>query len=379
MNKKFAIKKWFKFDEISYLYALSGIVFLAAFFLLIWFGYGYIKSKFTGDNIVDPTPEEQTHEGKVCDYPRILDGVCVEKTDDVKPNIIIVMLDNHMDARPQNDLAEASIVYEAPVEGNFTRFMAVYPIDAEAKKAGPVRSARPYFLDWVSEYGEAMYMHVGGSPEALEEIKTYGIFDMNEFYRGWYFWRDNNRYAPHNTYTSSLLWNKAWEDYSSVVSTGSQQAGSEQVSAEEESVYEGWQFGGVEACAENCINEITVTFSPVIFAAEWKYNSSTEKYARYQSGYVHKDADGDEIAADNIIIQRVDTTVLDEVGRLRMETLGSGEALIFTAGNMIQGEWKKAEREARTRFYDSEGKEVILRGGKTWVEVVNGRGKVNYE
>src|SRR5690606_23920743 len=135
------------------------------------------------------------------------------------PRTVGIMIENHYDARPLSGLADASVVYEAPVEGNYTRFLAVFPEDAEVQKIGPVRSARTYYLDWVSEYPDMLYMHVGGSPDALEKIKTHGIFDFNEFYRGWYYWRDSGRYAPHNVYTSSALFQKAMDEYANTSST----------------------------------------------------------------------------------------------------------------------------------------------------------------
>ena len=86
--------------------------------------------------------------------------------------------------------------------------MAIFLANQIVEKIGPVRSARAYYLDYLGEYGTPLYMHVGGSPEALELIKARGVNDLNEFYNGVYYWRAENRSAPHNVYTSSELWNK---------------------------------------------------------------------------------------------------------------------------------------------------------------------------
>lgn len=310
-----------------------------------------------------PTSTPVTVDGE-CEFSRAIDGVCVNNDEEARPRIVTVMIENHTDARPQSGLVDASVVYEAPVESNYSRFLAIYPKTAEVEKLGPVRSARPYFLDWVSEYGDAMYMHVGGSNEALEKIGQYQMFDMNEFFRGWYFWRSKDRYAPHNTYTSSDMWNKAFEEYPR-----------EEIMP----AVDAWKFEKSEPCLENCITQITATFFAPTYEAVWKYSTSTEKYDRYQMGRPHVDQDGRTITADTIIVQRVKTQVLDSVGRIAMDTVGSGEAIVFRDGKKITGTWKKESRTARTSWFDAEGNDIPLKAGTIWVEVVNDRGSVSFK
>ena len=79
---------------------------------------------------------------------------------------LLVMVENHEEARPQSGLSSADIVYETVAEGGITRFMGIYYCDAQSHEiiVGPVRSARTYFLDWASEYGNnPLYAHVGGA------------------------------------------------------------------------------------------------------------------------------------------------------------------------------------------------------------------------
>ncbi|MFH0804659.1 MAG: DUF3048 domain-containing protein, partial [Patescibacteria group bacterium] len=119
---------------------------------------------------------------------RVLDGVYVPSGQE---NLFpaAVMVENLVAARPQSGLAKANVVYEALAEGGITRFMAVYasPL-AGLREIGPVRSARPYYLDWVGEY-HALYLHAGGSPQALQDIKRYNVFDLSQFTNGPYYKR----------------------------------------------------------------------------------------------------------------------------------------------------------------------------------------------
>ncbi len=145
-----------------------------------------------------------------------LNGIGVEKIEDESPKVAGIMLDGHFDALPIKGVNEAAIIYEAPMEGVTTRFLAIYPAGQNIAEVGPVRSARPYFLDWLAEYGDALYMHCGGSPEALDLIQERKIFDANEFYWGGYYWRDHSRTAPYNLFTASRQWNSIFEKYGEV-------------------------------------------------------------------------------------------------------------------------------------------------------------------
>ncbi|EKE06746.1 MAG: hypothetical protein ACD_18C00289G0001, partial [uncultured bacterium] len=275
------------------IYILAAIIFVAGIILLSIFAYNYFKVK----NAVHISPDEEVVENSEeenCQFSRLLDGVCVETLEETNPELVAVMIENHTEARPQSGLAKASIVYEAPVESNYSRFMAIFPKETEVNKVGPVRSARQYYLDWLREYGEdIMYMHVGGSPEALATIVSdKRIFDFNEFSKGPYFWRSTDRYAPHNVYTNSENWQIGWE----------------KLGIKENTDFKSWKFrdiGNCEGIGETCVDEITIDFLPPYYSATWKYNSSTRKYARYQIEGRHLDQDGTAIEADTIIVQKV--------------------------------------------------------------------------
>ncbi|MBT3949422.1 MAG: DUF3048 domain-containing protein [Candidatus Magasanikbacteria bacterium] len=355
-------------DEISFIYILAGIVFVVAIGLLVWWSGGYLKNKYFGGagnrHAYSVLGDGEKYQD--CEFRRLLDGVCVESVDDINPKLIAVMIENHTEARPQSGLVDASIVYEVPVEANYTRFLAIYPEGIEIEKAGPVRSARPYFLDWVFEYGDPMYMHVGGSPDALRLIKQYDIFDINEMTRGWYFWRSADRYAPHNVYTSSELWNKALENYE------------DNYLIQE---YEGFSF--VTSAPEyvsttTYADEVTISFLPPVYEARWEFSSSTDKYTRFQMEGTHRDLDGRKIKADTIIVQHVESEILDNIGRIAIDTIGEGDVEVFYDGLVFIGTWKKEDRTSRTKFYNENGEEIKLKPGKIWIEVVNGRGDVSW-
>lgn len=63
---------------------------------------------------------------------------------------VAVMLNNLRPACPQAGIANAGVVYEAPVEGGITRLMGVFEDYDNLEKIGSVRSCRDYYIFYAS-------------------------------------------------------------------------------------------------------------------------------------------------------------------------------------------------------------------------------------
>ncbi len=282
-------------------------------------------------------------------YHSELDGLPVISPENMAPIVVGVMIDNYPDARPQSGLLPAKIVYEAPAEGGITRYFAVFDSIQNVEKIGPVRSARPYFIDWLKEY-DGLYMHCGGSPEALDILKNGKVFDLNEMYEGAYYWRDESRTAPHNLYTSSEKWNKAFE-----------------ANPDEKKIFNNaWKFGDVSSSSLEIVKNITIEYAPD-YIVGWGYDESQKIYSRFVNGTLLLE-DGIVLTANNVIIQYVKTRVVDDYGRKEINTDGQGGMRLLRDGTMVRGIWKK--ENGRTRFYDSTGQELNLKPGKIWIQIV---------
>lgn len=289
--------------------------------------------------------------------PRALDGV-LGNADVANPTPIAVMVENITESRPQSGLNEASVVYEALSEGGITRFMAVYGPFTDVPEIGPVRSARPYYVDWAEEY-KAVYAHVGGSPQALDLLGSYRGIALNEFFNNRYFWRDHSRAAPHNVYTSSTKMVFARRDRK----------------APETGDFTPWQFlaplppnFAVQRATPQYIH-IAIPFSSFNYNVTWDYNPATNAYERSQANKPHVLKDGSRVTAMNIIVQYVTTSLIDPL-RLSMETIGTGRATVFRDGTAIEGTWSKPKRGDHTQFLTTSGTPIPLEPGRIWVEVV---------
>lgn len=299
------------------------------------------------------TEQKQIITPAVKKIQRAIDGVLVEEG---KENIfpLAIMIENHPDARPQAGLSKASLVIEAEAEGGTTRFLAVFADDQNIDRIGPVRSARGYYLDWAEEFSAA-YIHCGGSPEALARIINENILDINEFYKGSLFWRDQKRYAPHNVYTSTEKL-RSYLKEKNITATGS---------------FPTWEYKTEAGENERPASQkIEVDYWLKGFDVDWVYSSSTNDYLRIMNGKEHQDENGDKIYAKNVIIQYIPAEVVDELKRLKMDVIGSGKAFTCFDGKCIDAKWNKKSSSMRTRFYDLNGEEIKFNPGTTWIEVV---------
>lgn len=295
-------------------------------------------------------------------HRRDIDGVYVG-ADRVSPYPVGVMIENLVTVRPQSGLSSANIVYEALAEGGITRFLVIYADSGSISEIGPVRSARPYFLDWAAEYG-SLYAHAGGSPQALAAISGLNIISINQIGGAHaYYWRDITKSAPHNLYTSSELLARALRDYD----------------LEKDSSFSGWEFKDDASLSERPSEDkfVRIDFSTYSYEVEWNYDRESNSYLRSNGGEAQIDKNNDkQVSAKNVIVQKTDTGILDNEARLDIKTDGEGDAIVFQDGQAVTGTWKKDNN--RTRFYDVNDEEIELNAGQTWIEVVPTDRQVEY-
>lgn len=285
-----------------------------------------------------------------------LDGMPYEKNLATR-HPLAVSIENHPDGRPQSGLGSASIVYEAITEGGITRFIAIYG-PQDSSKLEPIRSARLFFMDYAKEY-DAFFAHDGGNEDALANMINYGIKDLPT--SATYFHRDSAKAAPHNEYSSTT------ELYKYAASKGFDVNSSS---------FETLKFRPAKPAAVGG-KSVEIDFSRnASFKVKWQYNSADNSYKRFLAGEEHIDKEnGKQLTAKNVIVQTVDRT-LQPHGSYGDENwvfknVGSGSAKIYRDGEAVSATWKKASRDARTKFYDASGVEIEFTPGNTWYEIAS--------
>ena len=306
---------------------------------------------------------------------------------------LTVMIENHQESRPQSGLSKADVMYEAVAEGGITRFLAVFYCGAVAEEVtiGPVRSARTYFMDFASEYGDyPLYAHVGGANKpgpanALGQISDYGWLDkgndLNQFSLGFpVFWRDYERIGhpvatEHTMYSTS---EKLWEVAQKRGLTNVDEEGNEW-----DADFIQWQFKDEAKLDDRGdVNKIEFSFwkNNPEYAVRWEYQKDNNNYLRFNDSQPHKDLNNDsQLQAKTVIIQFMkEKGPIDGEKHMLYTTTGSGKALIFQDGEVIDTTWVKAKRQSRTKFTNSSGKEISLNRGPIWIEIVPVGNEVQY-
>lgn len=301
-------------------------------------------------------PEEEETFSAFCP----LDGEGLEEPPSGRP--LAVIIDNSPRARPQAGLPQADLVYEFPAEGGITRFMAIY-YHGQAERVGPVRSARPYFMDQALGW-DAVFVHVGQSPQSLAYYKTHQVDHIDEFSRSKAFWRDKTRKAPHNLYTSTSLLKEM----------------AAQLNFERDVKLTGFHFAqGVQTLNGKPANFLEILYPEKLNRVQYQYEASTGLYKRFTAGEKHLDeVTGEQLAAKNIVVQYVQARVFDDEGRLDVSMLGEGPILFFSQGQVVEGKWVKDDRRQPTKFLDLNGQPLSFSSGQTWIQIVSDKTKVNY-
>lgn len=284
-----------------------------------------------------------------------LTGKVLETELETLPQVFGVMVENSADAWPLSGLDEAFFVIEAPVEANIPRFIVFSSAEDNIAKIGPVRSARPYYLDW-NDALDAVYGHVGGSFEALDLIKfTYDTIDLNQFFYGNNYYRQltNGRYAPHNVFTST----KMLKDALPGLNLDAPQ-------------YEFWKFKDDTGATAN--KSVKVDFADgVTYDVSWNFDQNTNTYVRDQGSRKMVLENGNQIEVNNVAVISTDIKIVDAEGRKHIVTVGSGDAMLLQDGEVKLVRWVKEERTGRLYFTDMNSEEIGMNPGKTWIEVVS--------
>lgn len=349
------IRSWFIDHKRAILITIPVLMFLTASGLIL---SAFIRTpqespdKETVVNVIDEVKPIPTI------YYSKLTGLQVENETNITKPVTAVMIENSPEARPQSGLNDAEIIFEAIAEGGITRFMALYQNNS-SNIIGPVRSVRIYYINWLAGF-DASIAHAGGSSEALAEVRNGNYVDLDQFFNAGTYWRSDDRYAPHNLYTSSDNLNAL-----------------NSAKGFTESDFTGFaRIDGAPATVLDATN-ISIDISSYLFNSTYAYSVDNNNYQRSQAGEAHLDREDGQLAPSVIIALHVNEYTQDD-GHENIENIGSGNATIFQNGTVINAIWTKNSKTSQISFTDAVGAEIPLVRGQTWIVAVPNRGEVTW-
>ena len=341
-------------------------------------------------------PDKTKEEPDVPHYYSRLSGLEIDSEETNSHPTFCVQIPNGVDgARPQAGLQDAQVVFEAIAESGITRFAAIYQ-DPPAV-IGPIRSLRLYYLQWDLPF-DCTVVHAGGSSEALDAIKSYGVRDLSEDYH--HMWRSSTNYTVqrlwNNLFTSNEYlngYNKLNGYLSSDIKSFARLTPTEaarnkiDVQVKEKLVIDRPSTGDTETLTPS-VSHITMrigampNFNPV-----YDYDAATNTYKRsYETGQPHMSYDctgKTEEVTPELVCEEVQITANVVIGMLVQErkasydnyhedisVVGAGDAYIFQNGTVIKGTWEKPSKESQIIFRDSAENDIKLVPGKTWISAI---------
>lgn len=277
---------------------------------------------------------------------------------------LVVCINNDFAARPQYGTSRAAVMYEYLMEGfSVTRFSGIFYAE-NVERIGPIRSAR-----LINYYMGALYdaglVCSGASDQVRFTLKNDAPFP----------YLDIDLDDPSNSVYSTSL----GRDYRTRLQTdtASLRRWLADWGVEKVPNLRGFTFGeiadgGAPASAIN-IPYPTVTGSQVAY----RYDVGSKRYLRFLGGQPHLDGGtGTQLALDNVVVQyvphQITNIVEDSLGSksIRLNLFGSGKAIVFRNGLAFEGTWRSSSRGDMPHFFDTNGIEIRLKPGHTWISIV---------
>lgn len=273
---------------------------------------------------------------------------------------LAIMMSNDKAALPQYGINRAGVVYEAPVEGDMNRYMAIIENYDDLERIGSVRSCRTYYTYFAREF-DAIYAHYGQSTFARPYLKNVDNINGIEGIGETAYYRSSDRKRPHNAYASYEGIQQAIEKLG--------------YSQEYDEEYQGhFYFANIAYPVvlegDGILEASKVTPGYSLNRPWFEYHEEDGLYHRYQYGAEHMGNEG-PITVKNILIQCCSAGYYATTDYRNINVHEDQWGGFFiTNGKAIGISWKKDGEFGVTHYYTSDGREIVLNPGKTWVCIV---------
>ncbi len=274
--------------------------------------------------------------------------------------VVAVKIDN-VDGKstPQVGITAADVVYEIQVEGSVTRLLSLFQ-STDAAPIGPVRSARGSEIGVLEELNNPLFTWHGengilGPMVRAAQVQARSINEISGL-----FYRESGRPAPYNSFVQGSAQIRETADEGS---TGPL-----------EPIFTFAEDGEAPSPLAEPATGVHVQFTGGVGGAPVDYTWDGSLWKRSQKGHPHVDADGNQVAIENVIVrfvQAVDSGTRDKAGSVvpTAQVIGEGEVWVLSQGTVTRGTWKKADGVSVTQYLDADGNPIKLTPGRTWISM----------
>ena len=279
---------------------------------------------------------------------------------------VAVMVNNVQKAMPQYGVSQADLIFEIPVEGDATRFMALYGDYTKVPQVCPIRSCR-YYFPALSQGFDAFYVNWGIDDTIADYLQALDLDQIEGITNtGGLFGRDQEKlgqgYAVEHTgfFDGTRL-------VSYIESKGLR------TDLKEEKKGAAFLFNGMDEQLKpegsDC-TQVDVQFGAQ--SSTFTYDAEKNVYLKQINGTPQTDAKtGEQLAFTNVLVLETEISVRDEVGHKQIDWDGGANAkgYYISNGGVQEIRWSKDENneESYLRFFDLSGKEIKINRGKSYI------------
>lgn len=279
---------------------------------------------------------------------------------------VAVMVNNVQKAMPQYGVSQADLIFEIPVEGDATRFMALYGDYTKVPQVCPIRSCR-YYFPALSQGFDAFYVNWGIDDTIADYLQALDLDQIEGITNtGGLFGRDQEKlgqgYAVEHTgfFDGTRL-------VSYIESKGLR------TDLKEEKKGAAFLFNGMDEQLKpegsDC-TQVDVQFGAQ--SSTFTYDAEKNLYLKQINGTPQTDAKtGEQLAFTNVLVLETEISVRDEVGHKQIDWDGGANAkgYYISNGGVQEIRWSKDENneESYLRFFDLSGKEIKINRGKSYI------------
>lgn len=309
----------------------------------------------------EPAEEIPANQNLLTGVPDLTEGAIGKRP-------VAVMVNNVEPAMPQYGVGKADIIFEIPVEGDATRFMALYGDYTTVPKICAVRSCRAYFPAF-SEGFDAFYINWGSDDTISEYIASLNLDQIDGISDGsGLFGRDQDRLnagydLEHTGYFDGT-------QLADVVQSRGMRTDIEEDKKDAAFLFHGLHEQ-IKPQGEEC-REVDINFGAA--RATLTYDETKKVYVKDLNGKAQIDGNtGEQLAFTNVFVLETSIKVRDEVGHKDVDWDGATDSVGYyvSNGGVQKIHWSKDtnNEQSRLRFYDQNGEEIKINRGKSYIAV----------
>ena len=270
----------------------------------------------------------------------------------------VAIMINNLNAsvqKVQTGLASADIVYETEVEGGLTRLLAVYQDISSLDKIGTVRSARYQYIDLALGHN-AIYIHCGYNTYCKSHLNDINEIDLNTNAAGSKR-ISNGLSSEHTVYAlAGDLWNRISDKFDT--------------KATDTDTWVNFADSNTDLTLDGG-SATTVSVPFPASTTNFTYDANSKLYNRLVGGAVQTDYyTGESTQVKNIFVLLTDMSYYSD-NKTRKVSFNSGDGYYITNGTVQFIKWSKGNSTNGFKFTDTEGNEIDVSVGNSWVCIAN--------